>query len=175
MRRDFVPEGRAPDPDLPRHARDYYPGDTAPRGLGQRVRTDFVPEGGLSALPEPERPLTAMIPEPKEAPLLEKDFVPSIPLEPEPEPQFARLPIGTAVGKAADGRAIRITGYDEDGQMMAEVDEEDAVEAGAKGGESEVDEPRRSRAFPEAPEEAPSTQHPAPKKSHKKKPDVGGE
>lgn len=153
MRRDFVPEGRTPDPDLPRHARDYYPGTTAPPGLGRRA-ADWVPESGK--VPEPAEPEDPKAPlnVPKEAPLLENDFVPG-------GQEFAaeeRLPIGFIVDQTEDGKNLVVLGYDKKGRMLvrAQEAEEEAPapeEAGAKGGES--------------PEEKP-----APKKSHKKKVDA---
>lgn len=158
MRRDFVPEGRTPDPDLPRHARDYYPEGAAPRGFGQRV-ADWVPASGKAPEPpEPEDP-KAPLNVPQEAPLLENDFVPGG-TEYAPE---ERLPLGFVVDQTEDGKVLVVAGYDKRGRMLVreqEAEEETpAEEAGAKGGES-----------PEPQAEEEHDEQPAPKRSHKKKP-----
>lgn len=180
MPRDYLPPGKEEPAPPPTPRRDFIPAKETPRGYGVAPRQDWVPAGGRPA--EPEQPEPSLFPEPKEAPLLDHDFVPGVPNEPESSGDRSvaeadairpRLAVGTKVGDY-DGSPLYVIGYDEEGRPRighlepAEEPEAAGEEAGAKGGESGlVDAQGLPLTRDEEPEGEP--EGPPAKKSHKKK------
>lgn len=138
MPKDYYGHDKEPPPPEPQPRRDYIPADKEVRGVGARRLGDWVPEfGPLPTLPEP--PETTLHAEPKEAPLLDHDFIPGIPLQEEVEPEVSgppRLAVGTQVGKI-DGKPLFVLGYDAAGvPRIGDAAAFAAGEAGEKGGEA---------------------------------------